>query len=82
VAANAVRAVDVAQNDFVGNGSGTGIHMVGGLSQANSVVTANSVQGITFEGNVVRGYPTVCASLVNAGSQADGNYNSVTCPQS
>jgi hypothetical protein len=81
VAGNNVRAVDVAQNHFVGNGSGTG-HMVGGDSLANSVVTANSVQAVTFERNVVQGYPTACASVVNAGSQADGNYNSVTCPQS
>jgi len=82
VAGNNVRAVEVAQNHFVGNGSGTGIHMVGGVSQTNSVVMANSVQNVTFEGNVVQGYPTACASVVNAGSQADGNYNSVTCPQS
>jgi hypothetical protein len=81
VVGNAVREVNVVQNSFVGNGSGTGIEMIGGVSQASAVVTSNSVGSITFVGNVEHGYSTACTTLVNMGSQAYGNYNSVACPQ-
>ena len=78
---NVVRSIRVAQNRFIGNGSGLGIQMVGGFSQANSAVTGNAVAGITFEGNVVHGYATTCTTVVNMGSHGYGNYNSVNCPQ-
>jgi hypothetical protein len=81
VAGNAVRSVDVAQNSFIGNGSAPGIQMIGGFSQANSAVTGNLVAAITFAGNVVQGYSTTCTTVVNMGSHASDNYNSVSCPQ-
>ncbi len=81
VAGNAVRSVHVAQNSFIGNGSAPGIQMIGGFSQANSAVTGNLVAAITFAGNVVQGYSTTCTTVVNMGSHASDNYNSVSCPQ-
>jgi hypothetical protein len=81
VTGNAVRDVEVAGNSFVGNGSGTWIDMVGGVSLNHSAVTGNLVAAVTFEGNVVHGYSTTCTTVVNMGSHASGNYNSVSCPQ-
>lgn len=81
VAGNAVRSVRVAQNSFIGNGSAPGIRMIGGFSQANSVVTGNLVAAITFARNVVQGYSATCTTVVNMGSHASDNYNSVSCPQ-
>jgi hypothetical protein len=80
VAGNAVHTVDVSNNNFDGDGSGTGIDMIGGVAGGGSDVTSNSVAGITFEGNDVHGYSTSCTSTLNSGA-ADGNYNDVSCPQ-
>ena len=54
--------------------------MVGGVSNLFSEVTANSVEGITFEDNRVEGYLVACASVVNMGLVATGNSNTATCP--
>ena len=81
VTGNAVREFDVARNSFVGNGSGTWIDMIGGVSLNHSAVTGNMVAAITFEGNVVHGYSATCTTVVNMGSHMSGNYNSVSCPQ-
>jgi hypothetical protein len=78
---NSVYNFRVEENTFVGDGSGTAIHLAGGVS-ARATVTKNSVHDFTFTSNDVTGYAVLCLSEVDKGQGASGNSNTVVCPSS
>jgi hypothetical protein len=76
---NTLSSFNITGNTFIGSGSGTGIHLVGGTANGSSV-TANSVHDITFGDNVIQGYTEECVTVVDVGPNTSGNLNDVACP--
>jgi hypothetical protein len=76
---NSVYHFRVEANTFVGTGSGTAVHLAGGMSP-RATVTKNSVDDVTFTDNDINGYAVPCLSEADNGQGASDNSNTVVCP--